>query len=66
MPDYQRSNRFTVSNVNAHIVWSTQFRCSVYQGDIKTRCLTILIKIGEAEDVVILTSVCLKIIFTYI
>ncbi len=57
MPDYQRSNGHTVSSLTAHIVWSTKYRYSVLQGDIKTRCRTILIQVCEAEDVIILKGV---------
>ena len=41
MSDYQRSSGHTVSSMTAHIVWSTKYRYSVLQGDIKTRCRTI-------------------------
>ena len=57
MPDYQRSNGHTVSSLTAHIVWSTKYRYSVLQGDIKTRCRSILIQVCEAEDVIILKGV---------
>jgi len=57
MTDYQRSNGHTVSSLTVHIVWSTKYRYSVLQGDIKTRCRTILIQVCEAEDVVILKGV---------
>ena len=57
MTDYQRSNGHTVSSLTAHIVWSTKYRYSVLQGDIKIRCRTILIQICEAEDVIILKGV---------
>ena len=60
MPDYQRSNGHTVSSLTAHIVWSTKYRYPVLQGDIKTRCRTILIQVCEAEDVIILKGVVSK------
>jgi putative transposase len=60
MPNYQRSNGYTVSNLTAHIVWSTKYRYSVLQGDIQIRCRTILIQICEAEDIVILKGVVSK------
>ena len=60
MADYQRSNGHTVSSLTAHIVWSTKYRYPVLQGDIKTRCRTILIQVCEAEDVVILKGVVSK------
>ena len=60
MTDYQRSNGHTVSSLTVHIVWSTKYRYSVLQGDIKTRCRTILIQVCEAEDVLILKGVVSK------
>lgn len=57
MPNYQRSNGHTVSNLTVHVVWSTKYRYSVLQGDIQVRCRAILIQICEAEDVVILKGV---------
>jgi len=60
MSDYQRSNGHTVSSLTAHIVWSTKYRYSVLEGDIKIRCRTILIQVCESEDVVILKGVVSK------
>jgi putative transposase len=60
MPNYPRSNGYIVSNLTAHIVWSTKCRYSVLQGDIQIRCRTILIQICEAEDVVISKGVVSK------
>lgn len=57
MADYQRSNGHTVSSMTVHIVWSTKYRYSVLQGDIKKRCRSLLIQICEAEDVAILKGV---------
>ena len=57
MADYHRSNGHTVSSMTVHIVWSTKYRYSVLQGDIKKRCRSLLIQICEAEDVVILKGV---------
>ncbi|NQU52753.1 MAG: IS200/IS605 family transposase [Bacteroidetes bacterium] len=57
MANYQRPNGHTVSNLTAHIVWSTKYRYTVLQGDIQVRCRTILIQICEAEDVLILKGV---------
>ena len=54
MSNYQRTNSHTVSRLTVHIVWSTKYRYSVLQGDIKTRCRSILIQICDAEDVRIL------------
>jgi len=53
----QRSNGYTVSELTVHIVWSTKYRYSVLEGDVKKRCRSILIQICEAEDVVILKGV---------
>ena len=55
--DEQRSNSHSVSRLTVHLVWSTKYRYSVLQGDIKIRCRTILIQICEAEDVRILKGV---------
>lgn len=57
MWDYQRSNSHSVSNLTVHVVWSTKYRYKVLQGDIKTRCRSILIQLCEAEDIVILKGV---------
>ena len=57
MGDYQRSNGHSVSNLTVHVVWSTKYRYKVLQGEIKTRCRSILIQICEAEDIVILKGV---------
>jgi len=53
----QRTNGHTVSKLTAHIVWSTKYRYSVLNGDIKARCRTILIQICEADDIIILKGV---------
>ena len=53
----QRSNGHTVSNLTVHIVWSTKYRYSVLEGDIKIRCRSLLIQICESEDVQILKGV---------
>ncbi len=60
MSDYQKSNGYIVSSLTAHVVWSTKYRYSVLQGDIKSRCRAILIQICEAEDVIILKGVVSK------
>lgn len=56
----QRSNGHSVSRLSAHIVWSTKYRYSVLEGDIKIRCRTLLIQIFESEDVTILKGVVSK------
>ncbi len=58
--DNQRSNGHTVSDLSVHIVWSTKYRYSVLEGDLKSRCRTLLIQICESEDVVILKGVVSK------
>lgn len=58
--DFQRTNGHTVSRLTVHIVWATKYRYAVLQGDIKTRCRTILIQICEAEGVQILKGVVSK------
>ncbi len=60
MSDYQKSNGYIVSSLTAHVVWSTKYRYSVLQGDIKSRCRAILIQICEVEDVIILKGVVSK------
>ncbi|MGD8782322.1 MAG: IS200/IS605 family transposase [Ignavibacteria bacterium] len=57
---YQRSSVDRVSRLTAHIVWSTKYRYSVLEGDIKIRCRTIIKQICESEDVVILKGVISK------
>ena len=56
----QRSNGHTVSNLTVHLVWSTKYRYSVLNGDIKIRCRTLLKQIVEAEDMIILKGVISK------
>ena len=58
--NYQRSNGDTVSRLTGHIVWSTKYRYSVLEGDIKIRCRTIIKQICESEDVIILKGVISK------
>ena len=53
----QRSNGHTVSRLTVHLVWSTKYRYSVLEGDIKSRCRELLIQICESEDIVILKGV---------
>jgi putative transposase len=40
--DFQRTNGHSVSRLTVHIVWSTKYRYSVLEGDIKMRCRTLL------------------------
>ena len=60
MADYQRSNGLSMSSLTAHIVWSTKYRYSVLQGDIKTRYRITLIQVCEAEDVIIIKGIVSK------
>ena len=60
MSQDQRINGHSVSRLTVHIVWSTKYRYSVLQGDIKVRCRSILIQICDAEDVHILKGVVSK------
>ena len=53
----QRSNGHTVSRLTVHLVWSTKYRYSVLEGDIKIRCRELLIQICESDDIVILKGV---------
>ena len=57
---YQRTNGHSVSRLTVHIVWSTKYRYSVLEADIKMRCRTLLMQICESEDVVILKGVVSK------
>ena len=56
----QKSNSHSLSNLTVHLVWSTKYRYSVLEGDIKQRCRSILIQICESEDVRILKGVVSK------
>lgn len=57
MSKYLRRGSHSVSELTAHIVWSTKYRYKVLEGDVKLRCRSILIQICEAEDVRILKGV---------
>ena len=50
----------TVSRLTVHIVWVTKYRYQVLKGDIQKRCRTLLVQIGDAEDVRILKGVVSK------
>ena len=56
----QRSNGHTVSCLTVHLVWSTKYRYSILEGDIKVRCRSILMQICDAEDIEILKGVVSK------
>ncbi len=42
MESYQRLNGHTVSRLTVHIAWSSKYRYSVLEEDVKTRCREIL------------------------
>ena len=56
----QRTNGHSVSRLTAHLVWCTKYRYPVLEGDIQTRCRSLLIQICDAEDVQILKGVVSK------
>ena len=56
----QRTSGHTVSDLSAHIVWSTKYRYKVLQGDIQKRCREILKQICDSEDIIILKGVVSK------
>ena len=58
--DFQRTKGHTVSRLTVHIVWSTKYRYTVLEGDIKIRCRSILIQVCDSEDVEILKGVVSK------
>jgi putative transposase len=58
--EYQRTNGHTISRLSVHIVWSTKYRFSVLEGDIKQRCRMILIQVCEVEGIEILKGVISK------
>ena len=55
-----RHGHHTLTRLTAHIVWSTKYRYHVLEGDIKTRCRTLLMQICDSEDVRILSGVVSK------
>lgn len=56
----QRSNAYIVSELTAHVVWSTKYLYLFLVGDIQKRCREIIIQICDAEDVLILKGVVSK------
>ncbi len=57
MENKQRYNGHTVSRLTVHIVWVTKYRYKVLEGDIKTRCRTLIKQICDSEDISILSGV---------
>ena len=57
MENKQRHNGHTVSRLTVHLVWVTKYRYKVLDGDIKTRCRTLIKQICDAEDITILSGV---------
>ena len=55
-----RHGSHTVSRLTVHIVWVTKYRYQVLKGDIQKQCRTLLVQIGDAEDVRILKGVISK------
>lgn len=60
MINSQRYNGHTVSRITVHLVWVTKYRYPVLQGDIQSRCRTLIMQICDTEDVTILKGVVSK------
>jgi putative transposase len=60
MTNSQRYNGHTVSRMTVHLVWVTKYRYPVLQGDIQSRCRTLIMQICDTEDVSILKGVVSK------
>ena len=56
----QRYNGHTVTRMTVHIVWITKYRYPVLQGDIQSRCRSLIMQICDTEDVTILKGVVSK------
>ena len=52
-----RTNSYSISLLNAHIVWTTQYRFHILRGDVQNRCRDLLIQICNSERVRILKGV---------
>jgi putative transposase len=59
MSDY-RSNSHSISRLSAHVVWITNYRYHVLQGDVQKRCRDLIIQICNSENVTILKGVVSK------
>ena len=60
MTNSQRYNGHTISRMTVHLVWVTKYRYPVLQGDIQSRCRTLIMQICDTEDVTILKGVVSK------
>ena len=59
MTQYRKGSH-TVSRLTVHIVWVTKYRYHVLQGDVQSRCRSILIQDCETLDIEILNGVVSK------
>ena len=55
-----RKNSHSISNLSCHLVWATNYRYEVLQGDIQNRSQDLLIQICNSENVHILSGVVSK------
>ena len=55
-----RKGSYTISQMQAHIVWVTKYRYEVLKGDVQKRCRDIIVQICDAEDIRILKGVVSK------
>lgn len=55
-----RKNSHSVTNLSCHVVWSTEYRYAVLQGDLHQRCRDLFIQICNSENVHILKGVVSK------
>jgi len=60
MTNSQRYNGHTISRMTVHLVWVTKYRYPVLQGDIQSRCRSLIMQICDTEDVTILKGVVSK------
>ena len=60
MDKQQRKGSHTVSRLTCHIVWVTQYRYHVLQGDIQKRCRDLIMEVCEVEELKILKGVVSK------
>jgi putative transposase len=60
MVNSQRYNGHTISRMTVHLVWVTKYRYPVLQGDIQSRCRSLIMQICDTEDVTILKGVVSK------
>ena len=60
MVNSERYNGHTISRMTVHLVWVTKYRYPVLQGDIQSRCRSLIMQICDTEDVTILKGVVSK------